>query len=218
MSDDIPLIFADEMARPAARRRVVFLSAMSAAQMQQYATAQWDVVTGPGFQARGEVDIAAVPAREGGEDQLTGADLISLEAPTWPADAEPHFRRWAARAIKVNAAFHNLGGDKVEAAAATLVRLGYQVVVCHWRADNIYGIRSLSRVERLESFGAPDWTNSNLIAVRDADLARLLLTVSRLYVGEERRIAELKLSHTVRGDHIARLEDAMMALQKRAAS
>ena len=131
MSDDIPLIFADEIARPAARRRAVFLSAMSAAQMQQYATAQWDVVVGPAFQARGEIDLAKVPAREGGEDQLAGADLISLEAPTWPADAEPHFRRWAARAIKVNAAFHNLEAAKVEAIAGTLARLGYQVVMCH---------------------------------------------------------------------------------------
>ena len=218
MSDDIPLIFADEIARPAARRRAVFLSAMSAAQMQQYATAHWDVVVGPAFQARGEIDLAKVPAREGGEDQLAGADLISLEAPTWPADAEPHFRRWAARAIKVNAAFHNLEAAKVEAIAGTLARLGYQVVMCHWRDDNIYTIRSLSRVDRLESFGAPDWKNSNLIAVRDAELARLLLTVGRLYVGEERRIAELKLSHTVRGDHIARLEETMMALQKRVAS
>ncbi len=218
MSDDIPLIFADELTRSTARRRAVFLSAMSAAQMQQYASAQWDVIAGPGFQARADIDLAGVPAREGGEDQLAGADLISLEAPTWPADAEPHFRRWAARAIKVNAAFHNLDGAKVEAIAAALGRMGYHIVISHWRDDNIYGLRSLSRVDRLEGYGAPDWNHSNLIALRDAALVPALLTVSRLYVGEERRIAELKLSHTVRGDHIARLEDAMSTLQKRAAS
>jgi hypothetical protein len=218
MSDDIPLIFAEDLARPDTRRRAVFLSAMSAAQMQQYAAAQWDVVAGPGFQARGDIDLAAVPARSGGEEQLAGADLVSLEAPTWPADAEPQFRRWAPRAIKVNAAFHNLDEAKVAGVAAVLGKLGYQIVACHWRDDNIYAIRSLSRIDRLEALGAPDWKHVNLIALRDADLARLLLTIGRLYVGEERRIAELRLSHAVRGDHIARLEDAMMALQKRAAS
>ena len=59
MSDDIPLIFADEVARPdVQRRRAVFLSAMSAAQMQQYASAGWDVVAGPGFQSAGDIDLA----------------------------------------------------------------------------------------------------------------------------------------------------------------
>ena len=67
------------------------------------------------------------------------------------------------------------------------------MIACHWRDDNTYRIRSLSRMERLASFGAPDWAHLNLIGVRDAEVARRVLTIARLYAGEERRIAELRL-------------------------
>ena len=69
MSDDVAFLFADEIARPdVGPRRVVFMSAMSMHRriLQQYAAAGWDVVAGPGFQAAGELDLAAVPATRGG--------------------------------------------------------------------------------------------------------------------------------------------------------
>ena len=55
---------------------------------------------------------------------------------------------------------------------------------------------------------------ANVIAVRDPAHARILMTIGRLYVGEERRIADLRLAHAIRGDQIARLEDALMARQR----
>ena len=70
MSDDVPFLFADEIARPKApARRVVFLSAMSAAQMQQYTAGGWTVIAGPGFQAANTIDLASVPAQAGTSGQ-----------------------------------------------------------------------------------------------------------------------------------------------------
>ncbi len=216
MSDDIPLLFASELAKAVGpQRRAVFLSAMSAPQMQQYATAGWQVFAGPGFESAATCDLATVPASTCTVDQLQGADLISLEAPTWPSDAVDHFRRWMPHALKVNAAFHGVEDAHAERIAEGLQRLGYDVIGCHWRDDNTFGLRSLTRIDRLTAFGAPDWKHMNLIGLRDAETVRRLLVVARLYTGEERRIAELRLSHEVRGDHIRRLEDAMTTLQKR---
>src|SRR5262249_29700007 len=139
----------------------------------------------------------------------------SLEMPTWPADAADHLRRWTPRALKVNGAFHAADLARSEQVASAMTTLGYEVIACHWRDDNSYRQRSVTRIDRLSAFGAPDWAHLSLIGVRDADFARVLLALARLYTGEERRIAELKLAHAVRGDHIAQLEDAMMALQGR---
>ncbi len=214
MSDDIALLFADELARPtAAARHAVFLSAMSLPQMQQYATGGWQVSAGPGFESAAGVDLAAVPATQASEDQARSADLVSLEAPTWTRSAAS-LGRWQPRIIKLNGAFHGDNALVGEAAVRALAAEGYDLIGCHWRADNTYALRSLSRIERLSAFGAPDWKHLNLIATKDAELIRTLLTVARLYVGEERRIADLRVSHAVRGDHIARLEDALMVHQR----
>ena len=213
MSDDIPLIFAEEL-RAAVPRRAVFLSAASAAQMQQYATGGWQVVAAPDFQSAAAIDLATVPATTGDQAALSGATLISLEAPTWPGDAAVHLARWRPALVKVNCAFHGLADDAADSIADTLRGLGYTLLAAHWRDDNIFGLRSLSRLERFEAFGAPDWKRTNLIAVRDPAAAERILIVARLYVGEERRIAELRLSQSIRNDHIARLEDALMVRQR----
>ena len=214
MSDDIALLFADELARPAAAaRRIVFLSAMSLPQMQQYATGHWQVSAGPGFESAAGIDLAAVPATPASEDQVYDADVVSLEAPTWTKSATV-VARWQPRVVKVNGAFHGDNALVGEHAARALAGSGYEIIGCHWRADNTYALRSLSRIDRLAAFGAPDWKHLNLIATKDADFIRTLLSVARLYVGEERRIADLRVSHAVRGDHIARLEDALMAHQR----
>lgn len=214
MSDDIPLIFAEDVVRPGAPRRAVFASAMSATQMQQYAAAGWRVLTAAGFEGAAAIDLAEVPAVAAAEAELVDADLISFEAPTWPDAAEARLQRWRPRTVKVNAAFHGRSDAACEAIAETLRRLGYDLVGCHWRDDNSYRLRSVGRIEPLAAFGAPDWKHTNVIATRDRMLRETLLTVARLYVGEERRIAELRLGHAVRGDHIARLEDALMAFQR----
>ena len=141
------------------------------------------------------------------------AEIVSLEAPTWKNSAAA-LGRWQPRVIKFNGAFHGDTALAGEDAARAFAAAGYDIVGCHWRADNSYALRSVSRIERLSAFGAPDWKHLTLIAITDADLVRVLLSVARLYVGEERRIADLRVSHAVRGDHIARLEDAMMAHQR----
>ncbi len=54
----------------------------------------------------------------------------------------------------------------------------------------------------------------NLIGVRDPAWVRAFLPVSRLYVGEEKRIGELRLANAIRNDQIARLEDALARHQE----
>jgi hypothetical protein len=212
MSDDVPLILAADLARGDASQRAAFLSAMSLAQMQQYAAAGWEVLTAPAFASPAPIDLAAVPAQSI-SDIPGGASVLSLEGPTWPEDAAARIARWAPQAVKVNLAFHGVAPDRAERIAGSLVGLGFDLLASHWQTDPTYGWRSLTRIDRFAAFGAPDWAHMNLIGVRDRVAADRVLTIARLHVGHERRIAELRVGHAVRGDHIARLEKAMMALQ-----
>jgi hypothetical protein len=215
VSDDIPLIFADQLAAAAGRRpRVVFMSAVAATQMQQYATAGWHVIAAPGFVSKNPVDLAAVPAHAGDEAAGEGADIVSIEAPLWPAEGFARLTHWKPACVKVNCAFHGLESRRCEDMAGMLNGLGYTLLGAHWRDDNSYALPSLSRVDYLAAFPGRDWKHLNLIAVRDGARARALTIIGRLYAGEERRIGELRLANMVRGDHIARLEDALMAHQK----
>src|SRR5690606_38273859 len=95
----------------------------------------------------------------------------------------------------------------------TMTGFGYHVAAAVWRDDNSFGYRSLSGFGPLESLPSIEWDRTNLIGIRDAAFAKPLLTVARLYVGEERRIADLRVANTIRNDYIARLEDALMAHQ-----
>lgn len=214
MSDDIPLIFSDQLqARAEHVPRAVFLSAATASQMQQYATAGWQVIAADGFQSHATIDLAAVPA-EKGDAGAQGADVLSIEAPVWPADARTKIERWRPGVVKVNCAFHGIADQHGEDIAATLQALGYTLLAAHWRDDNTYGFGTLARIDHLGVYPSRDWKHLSLIAVRDPAHARTILTVARLYVGEERRIAELRLSNAIRGDHIARLEEALMVHQR----
>jgi hypothetical protein len=214
VSDDIPLIFADQLASPEAREpRIVFMSAVAASQMQQYVTAGWRVIAAPGFASKSPVDLAAVPAQAGDEAAGEGADIVSIEAPLWPGEGFARLSRWKPACVKVNCAFHGLESQRCEDMASMLNGLGYTLLGAHWR-DDTYALASLSRLDYLAAFPGRDWKHLNLIAVRDAARARALTIVGRLYAGEERRIAELRVANAVRGDHIARLEDALMAHQK----
>jgi hypothetical protein len=215
VSDDIPLIFADQLAGPDGNvPRVVFMSAMAATQMQQYATAGWCVIAAPGFAAKNPVDLATVPAQAGDEAAGEGAEIVSIEAPMWPTEGFARLTRWKPACVKVNCAFHGLDSQRCEDMAGMLAGLGYTLLGAHWRDDNSYALPSLSRLDYLAAFPGRDWKHLNLIAVRDPSRARALTIIGRLYAGEERRIAELRLANVVRGDHIARLEDALMVHQK----
>ena len=91
--------------------------------------------------------------------------------------------------------------------------LGYTVIGAHWRDDNSFAIRSLAQMNYISAFAAPEWDRMNLIGVRDDAYAAVLLSVARLYVGEEKRIGELSVANAIRNDHIARLEEALAVHQ-----
>jgi len=215
VSDDIPLIFADQLTSPDGHQaRIVFMSAVAGSQMQQYAAAGWRVIASPGFSAKNPVDLASVPAEAGDESAGEGADIVSIEAPMWPGEGYARLSRWKPACVKVNCAFHGMESQRCEDMASMLNGLGYTLLGAHWRDDNTYALASLSRLDYLAAFPGRDWKHLNLIALRDAPRARALTILGRLYAGEERRIAELRVANAVRGDHIARLEDALMTHQK----
>lgn len=219
MSDDIPIIFAEDLKRQDLRREdrgaaptAVFFSAGSASQMQQYATAGWRVVATPGFRSDAKIDLAEVPAVTAAEASIQTCTLLSCEAKFLPGDTAAHIRRWQPAVVKFNCAFYDIAD--AGALAQSVANLGYIPMVAIWRDDNSFGYRALSNLGAFASFPTLEWDRTNLIAVREPGLAQAILTLSRLYVGEERRIQELRVANAVRNDYIARLEDALQAHQR----
>lgn len=210
MSSDIPIIFAFELQPPSGRPAAVFLSAASAPQMQQYATAGWDVIAAAGF-AGAKIDLATVPARALDDDAVATATLLSCEAPHLNRDTAGRIARWRPEVVKINCAFHNIAD--AQAVADTLGANGYHLLGAHWRDDNSFRIRAVDELAPLAVFSPPAWDQLDIIAVRDKKLERAILTLGRLYVGEEARILELRVGNMVRSDTIARLEDALVAHQ-----
>lgn len=217
MSDDIPVIFTEELRRGerGAAPVAVFGSAMSAPQMQQYATAGWTVIAPPSFRSPGTIALTEVPARSLPEEEIPACTLLSCEAPFLDAPFAERIARWRPAFVKINCAFHDIAD--AAALGRALAGAGYRVAAALWRDDNSFGHCSLAAVGPLASFPAVEWDRANLIGVLDPDAAQTLLTVARLYVGEERRIADLHVANRIRNDHIARLEDALMAHQTAAA-
>jgi len=210
VSDDIPIIFSEEIIGSGRTAVAVFLSANSGMQMQQYATAGWQVVAAKGFRADVPVDLAAVPATAVSVDG-GACTLLSCEVNHLGGDAGARIAAWNPEIVKFNCAFHNVAD--ASALAESLTGMGYIVVGAHWRDDNSFAIRSLTNINLMSAFAAPEWDRMNLIALRDPGRAQVLLSLARLYVGEEKRIGELRLANAIRDDHVARLEDALMAHQ-----
>ncbi|MBX7199517.1 MAG: hypothetical protein K1X51_09080 [Rhodospirillaceae bacterium] len=210
MSSDIPIILAFDLQPPAGKPAALFLSAVSAPQMQQYATAGWDVMAATGF-AGAKVDLAAVPARSAGDDEISAVTLLSCEAPHLNRDTAGRIARWRPAVVKINCAFHNIAD--AQPVADTLAANGYHLLGAHWRDDNSFHIRAVDEISPLSVFDPPSWDQLDIIAVRDAGLVRAILTLGRLYAGEEARILELRVGNMVRSDTIARLEDALVAHQ-----
>ena len=119
--------------------------------------------------------------------------------------------QWRPRIVKINCAFHNVAD--AGQLASSLTEAGYDLLAAHWRDDNSFNLRSVAEIVPLASLGAPAWDYTNLIGFRDARLRDFVLTIGRLYAGEEQRIAELRVANAVRSDTIARLEDALIARQ-----
>ena len=211
MSDDIPIIFAEELQHPGRKATAAFMSAASLSQMQQYAAGGWRVLAAPDFKSKGEVDLATVPAVVAAESELAGCTLLSCEVPFLGANAGAQISAWKPAIVKFNCAFHDVAD--AGQLAASLAGMGYTVLGAHWRDDNSFSIRSLTQINHIAAFQPPEWDRTNVIGVRDPARARTLLTVARLYTGEEKRIGELRLANAIRNDHIARLEEALAAHQ-----
>src|SRR5688572_20255967 len=82
MSDDIPIIFAEELRRDKAAPAptAVFFSGGSGPQMQQYAAAGWKVLATPGFRSDAPINLTEVPAATTPEAQIAACTLLSCEA------------------------------------------------------------------------------------------------------------------------------------------
>jgi hypothetical protein len=180
--------------------------------MQQYATAGWQVIATPGFRSDAKIDLAEVPAVTRAETSISTCTLLSCEAKFLPADTAAHIRRWQPAMVKFNCAFYDI--SDASALAQSIANLDYIPLAAIWRDDNSFGYRALSNLGALASFPNREWDRTNLIGVRDAGFAQTIVTLARLYVGEERRIQELRVANAVRNDYIARLEDALQAHQR----
>jgi hypothetical protein len=211
VSDDIPLIFAVDRPAPSA----VFLSASGPAQMQQYATAGWRVLAAPGFTAARPVVLAEVPATALADDADVAAPVLaSVEIEQWTVATPDRLARWRPALVKLNAAFSEVEPASIAAAAAALARLMPVVLGAHWRDDNGFRIRSLNRIDLLSALQPPEWRRLDLIGCADEATARTIVRIGRLHAGQEQRIAQLRVSEAVRGEHIARLEAALIAAQR----
>ena len=213
MSDDIPIIIAQEIRRAtdAHAPTAVFLSSGSASQMQQYAAAGWKVTVTPGFRSDAKVNPVEVPAATVHEEQIASCTLLSCEAKYLPPNTADHIKRWRPDFLKFNCAFYDI--SDAAGLARSIANLGYVPLVALWRDDNSFGYRSLANFGPLAIFPNLEWDRANLIGVRDAAAANIMLSIARIYVGEERRIVDLRVANSIRDDYIARLEDALQAHQ-----
>ena len=129
MSDDIPIIFAEDITRTQGKApaTAVFLSAGSALQMQQYAAGGWRVLAAPGFKSPAKIDLAEVPASACGEDDPAGCTLLSCEVKFLGGDAGARIGRWKPEILKFNCAFQDVADAASLAVMAVLCQAGVAV-------------------------------------------------------------------------------------------
>ncbi|MDX2223510.1 MAG: hypothetical protein SFV21_12220 [Rhodospirillaceae bacterium] len=209
MSSDIPIILAHDPGSHIA----AFAGAASTAQLQQYATAGWQVALLPGFAApqsfaAGQVPATAVAALP------HAAALFGLQAAQWSDDTPAAIAAAQPGVVKINAAFgDDADAERAKAAASALAGLGYLLIGAHWRDDNTQRLRGLNRVEPLAALEPPEWKRLDLIGCRAPTLAERIVRIGRVHAGQERRVAELRLAEALRADYIMKMEDALQALQ-----
>lgn len=164
-----------------------------------------------GFQSTEAIALDTVPAAACGEDDAVGCKLLSCEVPFLDAGAGARISKWQPEIVKFNCAFHNVAD--ATSLASSVAGMGYAVLGAHWRDDNSFSLRNLTALNTMASFPAPDWDRMNIIGVRDPQMTHVLLSIGRLYCGEETRIGELRVANTIRNDYIARLEEALAVAQ-----
>jgi hypothetical protein len=210
MSDDLPIIISEESQTPT----VLFLSSTGTVQMQQYGVAGWGVAITKDFQPLGPTALADVPAQVVDDSVIVRPTLVSCEIQTWTSEAIARVRKFQPRIIKVNCAFSDATPKTIEAAAQSLADMGLIVLGTHWRDDNTQRLVYLNRIDYLSALQPPEWPRLSFVGLTDARQADAVIRIGRLHAGHEQRIAQLRISETLRGEHIARLEKALIAAQQ----
>ncbi len=209
MSDDIPIIFAQqEMSPPPVG---IFLSASHPAQMEQFVLANWRVMLAPDFSG---CEIPADLIVESfNPDTLEGPPaLLSANINSIPDDWHHRVRLFSPSMVKINAALTD-DAELIVDAASVLGDLNYTLCAAYWRNDNAFALKTLDRIDALSVFQPTPWTNLNLLAFSDAGQAKDMLRFGRFFAGQEKRVGELQVTNVVRGDYIQQLEDALIKQQ-----
>lgn len=209
MSDDIPLIFAQQATVPPPV--ALFLSATHPNQMEQFVLAGWRVMLAQDFTGC-EVPPQLIWEAFDPNALVSPPALLSATVNDLPEDWSHRVRILTPDMVKMNAAFSE-DADPVVGAASSLTDQGYTLCAAYWRDDNVCGFKLLDRIDLLSVFQPTPWSNLNLLAFRDEAQARDMLRFGRFYAGQEKRIGELQIAKSIRGDYINQLEDALQAHQ-----
>lgn len=209
MSDDIPIIFAQQKMSPPPV--ALFLSASHSQQMEQFVIANWRVVLAPDFCG---CDIPKeLVAESFNPNNLEGPPgLLSAEIRYLPDDWHHRVRILTPEIVKINAAFSE-DADAVAAVAANLTEQEYTICAAYWSDDNAVGLKTLDRIDALAVLQPTPWASLNLIAFADASQAQDMLRFGRFYAVQEKRIGELLITKAIRGDYIQQLEEALKSEQ-----
>ena len=151
MSDDIPIIFAQQKMSPPPV--AIFLSASHSTQMEQFILAHWRVMLAPDFTG---CDIPQDLVVESfNPDALAGPPaLLSTDIDSIPDDWHHRVRLFAPAMVKINAAFSE-EAEPIVNAAAKLSELNYTLCAAYWRNDNAFASgQSRFKSYRLECAGS----------------------------------------------------------------
>jgi hypothetical protein len=210
MSDDLPIIISEESQTPT----VLFMSSTGTVQMKQYGVAGWGVAVTKDFQPLGPTVLADIPAQVVDDSIVVRPTLVSCEIQTWSPETIARIKKFEPRILKLNCAFSEVDPKTIEAAAQSIVNMGLIVLGTHWRDDNTQRLVYLNRIDYMTSLQPPEWPRLSFIGLTDARQAEAVIRIGRLHAGHEQRIAQLRISEALRGEHIARLEKALIAAQQ----
>ena len=209
MSDDIPIIYAQQVMSP--KPVALFLSASNSKQMEQFIIAGWRVMAADNFSGcsiPAELDCEPFdPEQFSITPTLMSASISGLEDRWYKL-----VQLYAPSMVKINAAFSEDAEPIVEV-AERLAEQDYTLCAAHWRNANTLGLRVLDRIDSLSVFKPTPWTRLNIIGFANSDQAQYMLRFGRFYASQEKRIGDLLISQAIRGDYITQLEEALKLKQ-----